>query len=483
MILLTARLVSHTVLQVSYLWHIANCRCFLSELLSLHSLGDVTNGDTMRQPGSFIVVLIIAGLFAAADSVCTAQPEGEEIPEVVIETESQGFYRPEWRYMPQPVTTLPEDLRPAAAQFAQRLEYALDWSGYVTLLPGGEVRQPEEPDSAASSPPPMQLRVTFRIEGIQLRAEVRLFDANEAEPFYSGGMTLVESTAERSAETMAEALLYNFTGMTPPFRSRIACVQPRGENVTELVMLTYDGGQRWPVTRDGSVALSPSWAPDGMRLVFSSFRGGGDANLYIADLSRRRIHPLIQREGADAAAAWSPDGNWIAFAGSHGSSTDIYIIRPDATGMRNLTASPAIDTSPSWSPNGQNLVFMSDRTGSPQIYRMDIDGANLVRLTYEGNYNAEPAWSPNGDWIVFSRRMPNGFQLFLMASNGERTRSALQLTRERGNHVEPSWSPDGMKITYSHGNRVWVMNADGTDPRPLLADGRMSDWMNVPPIR
>jgi len=51
--------------------------------------------------------------------------------------------------------------------------------------------------------------------------------------------------------------------------------------------------------------------------------------------------------------AWSPDGDWIAFASNHEGNYDIYLIRPDGSGLRRLTQSPEAELSVGWGPLNQ----------------------------------------------------------------------------------------------------------------------------------
>jgi len=434
------------------------------------------NRRTPSRRTETLALPFLLAAFLLAPPAARAQTAGTPPPEVTIEAKAEGFYRPTLRYLYPPPDSLPRPLPAALKSFDDRLRFALGWSGYVRLVLPGDSLFVGPREIGGSGGPATELRLAYLLEQGKVRAVLHLAEPGE-EPFWSGTLLFDAESAVRSADGSAEEVLRRLTGMTPPFRSRIVCVQKQPGNVKELVLVAYDGDRRWPLTRDGSIALSPSWAPDGHKIVFSSFRGGGDADLYIADLEARRIRKLLTREGTDAAPAWSPDGRWIVFAGSRGARTDLYLVHPDGSGLRNLTNSPSIETSPSWSPTGRDIVFMSDRSGSPQIYRMDEEGANLLRLTYDGSYNADPAWSPAGDRIAYVRLEAKGFQVRIMNPLGDYD---IPLTDEPGDHLEPSWSPDGMKISYGYRGRIWVMNADGTDRRPLLAEGLMPDWSPLP---
>ncbi|MCB2200769.1 hypothetical protein KQI63_15295 [bacterium] len=414
------------------------------------------------------MLVLIAGISSAQ----------EPNPEVVLEAHSMGFYRPTLLHSFSMDNALDPTDRTIAQTFDGRLRYAIEWSGYVNLVREADSTLAGPPEVPADRDPGSRLNVLIKPDSTgtsKLRAVLTL-KTIDGEAYYAGGISFDVEDASSSAEAGAEEILRQITGMTPPFRSRIACVERRPGNIKEIVLVAWDGGSRWPMTRDNSIALSPSWAPDGKRLVFCSFRGGADADLYIADMDERKIKPLLRRVGTDAAPAWSPNGKEIIFAGSTGPSTILYMVGADGSNLRPLTSGRWIDTSPSWAPTGREIVFMSDRSGTPQIYRMDRAGANVRRLTTEGRYNADPAWSPTGDRIVYVRQEDTGFQLRSMDPSGD---VDVALTNEPGDHLDPIFSPDGMKITYSYRGKVWVMNADGSLRRPLLADGLQPAWSPI----
>jgi TolB protein len=112
---------------------------------------------------------------------------------------------------------------------------------------------------------------------------------------------------------------------------------PEGERLvtdTEIgvVELGVDGsGRRMLIEGDHS---DPSWSPDGEVLVFSSGLGLG---LGLAEGGQPPVKPLDTP--VSSSAEWSPDGEWIAFTDGENES-DVWIVRPDGTGLRQLTTVP-----------------------------------------------------------------------------------------------------------------------------------------------
>lgn len=129
--------------------------------------------------------------------------------------------------------------------------------------------------------------------------------------------------------------------------------QPSGRQVaydaTELFLLNVESGELRRLTFNTYRDDSPSFAPDGERLVFTSAQDGYN-RLHILHIPTGERHRLTD-QAFGYVPAWSPDGRWIAFASNHEDRHgEIYIIQADGSGLRRVTVNEADDEHPVWIP-------------------------------------------------------------------------------------------------------------------------------------
>jgi len=92
--------------------------------------------------------------------------------------------------------------------------------------------------------------------------------------------------------------------------------------------------------------------------------------------------PVTQRSLVAGSGDVSHDGEWGAFTTQGRQKEDVFVIRKDGTGIRQLTDDPYRNRLPTWSPDGKRLAFYSNRSGKMEIWTIHSDGGGLQQLTY-----------------------------------------------------------------------------------------------------
>jgi Tol biopolymer transport system component len=246
--------------------------------------------------------------------------------------------------------------------------------------------------------------------------------------------------------------------------------------------------------------IFPAVSKDG-KLVVSDSEGklvNPQAPIAIMDADGSNKKVLFQdKTGMAFAAAWSPDGEWIAFGfggffkARSTRPAKIVMIRSDGSGARDLTGGTSNAGFPSWSPDGKKIVYRVWGANESGLRVLDLASKSIKTLT-TGSDNF-PAWSPSGDRIAFTRNQDGEYDLFVVRPDGTELK---RLTNSPGNDAHGAWSPDGKFLLWSSSrsgfkdeaplydnspqpySEIFIMNADGSSQRSLT-DNRYEDAMPV----
>ena len=156
-----------------------------------------------------------------------------------------------------------------------------------------------------------------------------------------------------------------------------------------------DGGGLIRILR-GPVS-PPRYSPDGTRLSFFNMKEGvspsGSGALFVMKADGTDVVRITPWGYAFGDHAWSPDGSWIVFQRPHG---QLYLVHPDGSALHRVPLRLPAGTgalNPSWSPEGRWIVFSLQRPDRAEIYIVRPDGTGLRKVT-----GAPDAQEQTPDW-------------------------------------------------------------------------------------
>lgn len=241
-----------------------------------------------------------------------------------------------------------------------------------------------------------------------------------------------------------------------------------------------DGSSLERLTDNPAYDDQASFSPDGKQFVFVTTRAGGTADLWTFDIASRRARALTSGDGGDFRPSWSPDGQWIAFSSDRGAGlpfargrwealhvVDIYIVRPDGTGLTRLSAPGGFCGSPEWSADsGQVIAYcMSAQETINFRWSASTDDGTTRLMTYDVSSGAVSEVEA-GPGVKIAPSFLGGGEIGFIRK--DRAAAGIHYTSGRkgaaGAIQSASWSPDGTRVVFHKvvagnanplGTRIW----------------------------
>ncbi len=294
-------------------------------------------------------------------------------------------------------------------------------------------------------------------------------------------------------------------------------VRIAGPAATEYVSVTFapDGDSVYYLTVDrdkGATALyrvpvlgGPSsmaaydvgpvgFSPDGSRITFVRTYAGEETRLIIASADGTNERMLATRRQPELfrldwnAPAWSPDGKTIACQvrlnderGQY--ETLIGVSVEDGSQLPLTSRRWNYVGQPAWLADGNGLLVTASEgaTAPHQIWHVALGSGEATRVTHDLNNYYDLSLTRDSSRLTAVQ--DNSVSSFWVAPEGDANR-AKQIASDVGWIQEMAWTPDGRIVYRSNAGgsaEIWMMDADGSNPKQLTVDARASRGLTVSP--
>jgi dipeptidyl aminopeptidase/acylaminoacyl peptidase len=298
-------------------------------------------------------------------------------------------------------------------------------------------------------------------------------------------------------------------------------------SVTKLQPIAGGAARQFP---DGKTAASEArWSPDGKRVAYIA-----NDQLWVADETGANQKQLSNVNGGAAGPVWSPTGDRIAFvtgvypdcdsdacnierakaadtakvkahiadnllyrhwnAWTPETRAHLFVVAPDGTGVRDLTAKLRYDVPPgpfggsegyAFSPDGREVAFTAKDQGREDawstdinVYTVPVTGGTPVAITASSRgVDQNPVYSPDGRTIIYGSLERPGFEADkgrLMAYD-----RATKVSRE----LLPQWDRSADSYAFSPGgDAIYISAADRGRDKIYRVARSASRWSTTPQL-
>ncbi len=165
------------------------------------------------------------------------------------------------------------------------------------------------------------------------------------------------------------------------------------------------GGKPEPVTTPAVYVRFLSWSADGARFLYSQAQNR--ISLSSVEFDKTRLETVGKPVPAGGNYnignfSLSPDQTKIVHDTVGDIHEDLWIVNVDGTGRHKLTSDSFRNRLPRWSPKGDEILYISTRTGKFQEWLIHPDGSGLRQLTATSGTVNTGVWIDGGRRIVAS---------------------------------------------------------------------------------
>jgi Tol biopolymer transport system component/DNA-binding winged helix-turn-helix (wHTH) protein len=248
-----------------------------------------------------------------------------------------------------------------------------------------------------------------------------------------------------------------------------------------------------PLAGLGRFEWEAAFSPDGNHVAYADHSPSREG-IYVTTVGSEKSLRLTS-DFFDCCPRWSPDGGQVAFSRLTDGAADIFVVPASGGTEHRISEWPTkghqISTIPKyraavrcfdWSPDGKSLALTSTQENKTHswIALLSLEDSTARSLTSPESPEVDyaPSFSPDGSTVAFIRGTAAGVaeDLYLVPAAGG---SPKRLTFDNAPIGSPaSWTADGHDLifssTRSSSMSLWRMSARGGSPQPLPGVGEGS---------
>jgi Tol biopolymer transport system component/DNA-binding winged helix-turn-helix (wHTH) protein len=233
-----------------------------------------------------------------------------------------------------------------------------------------------------------------------------------------------------------------------------------------------------PLTSLPGAETEAAFSSDGEQVAFVwDGNSGNRTDVYVKRIGTERPLQVTHSSGFVCCEVWSSDDRYIAFQRCSGENQGIFLV-PSLGGPERRLRNTVGCNGLGWSPAAPVLVFSEKNSPDTPfaLFLMSIEDLQPHQLTFPaGNIvgDQDPVFSPDGKSIAFIRVIGEGTpDVYTVAVSGG---PARQLTFDKSGVFGLTWSADGKKIIFSShrdgGLSLWAASLAGGEPERLPLGG------------
>ncbi|MDM8532960.1 SH3 domain-containing protein [Anaerolineales bacterium HSG25] len=288
-----------------------------------------------------------------------------------------------------------------------------------------------------------------------------------------------------------------------------------------LIFATSSGGELYRINTDGSNLqrlaqgiIDPVISPDGQQIAFTRWDGAEFGALFVINVDGTGERAVVGDIRQPKSPTWSPDGQKIILSFQHGGlrdpgeecrsfdfddgisipdnakitkfhvgeNIDVCFIRNENlewalrvvdvhTGQFEDLPSDEYAYTPTWDPKQPWRVIYD---GDKGLMQLDINH-QLSHVVTSDQRDTGPIFSPDGTQLALTYKQHGHWEIYTLdLLTGERRRLTKPpiLADPQYNSSAPTWSPDGQQIAFLTDRtglwEIWLMNVDGSNPHPMF---------------